>query len=474
MSEPQLQRISRRFGRYDSWKYERIFLDSSLAEKSIEHVTIDCRFRLEKSKWGVLTDARHPGGIIYLDFNFHQPGNHRLEHATITVTLDDDSDALIRHLPATRPVGPTNERGNTKMPIHIGDYGPTQIVGAAKSAYKIVEHQAAPEVGVGDFINIGNMGRRSEKNFNQEYRWTFSSQKKPAKRDSPYYKVLKWTITENKLDPHSYHSNTIHTAFAFRHGAQPFLIRVKIEGSLRNKWSNFWHKFSSVRDRRFATTLVNFNGSEKFTKVLDQIAQGLPYEMEMENVLKAPAEAKGPQKPTYSFPPPPGFGGSQELKPPHPVDSYSTNNDTQREKVSRHDLASENSILEALADAFESVSGSYKLPRGQDSLTQQHTHTRLSGSKLDVDDENIVGRNSAQRSNERLVSGEQEKNQNGTAQPAKVSPEHQEAIYELKTGFSDITKALKVPWKLLLQYTLQVLGLISIMSVVVKRMTDDN
>ncbi|KAI0098795.1 hypothetical protein GGR51DRAFT_537469 [Nemania sp. FL0031] len=469
MPQPQIFRISRKrgrkFGRYDSWKYETILSESSLAMESLEQVTIDCRFRLEKSKWGVLTEERHPGGIIYLDLTFQQPGDHRLKYATVTVTLDDDSKDLIQLLPAP---GPSDD---AKVPVRIGEYGPTQIMGEAKNVHKTVEHQAAPEIGVGGYINVGNMGRKSERDFNQEYRWTFSSQKKPAKKDSPHYQVLKWTITENKLDPHSYHSNTIHTAFAFRHGGQPFLIRVGIEGSLRNKFPNLWHKFSSLRDQRFATTLVNFNGGERFTKVLDQIAERLPAEMERENTLKVPVEVKDPQKPMQ------GPEASEETGQPLLVNDNIKDYDTIGEKIGQYVPADEYPTLKAIADTFKFVSTSYKPSRGQDGLSQSHRHTRSPKSKVGVVDEpDVIDQHSAQETSKPITEGQennQENNQNGTTHTGELLLGHQDASCKLKTDFSDITKALKIYWKLLLQYMLQVLGLMLIVSVVAKRLTYD-
>jgi hypothetical protein len=176
MLQPQLRRISRKFGRHDFQRYEDIIADASLGTKSLGQITIDCQFRFEKSQWGVLTQARHPGGIVYLDLDFHQPGNHQLKYATVTVTLDDDCGDLIRHFPVGDPLN------DAKVPIHIGDYGPTQIIGAAKTAHKVVEHQAVPEIGAGGFFTVSNIGRRSERDFDQEYRLMFLSQRGASQR----------------------------------------------------------------------------------------------------------------------------------------------------------------------------------------------------------------------------------------------------------------------------------------------------
>ncbi|KAI0450095.1 hypothetical protein F5B21DRAFT_492317 [Xylaria acuta] len=472
MLQPQLRRIPRKFGRYDFQGYEDIKADASLGMRSLGQVTVDCQFRFERSQWGVLTKAKHPGGIVYLDLDIHQPGDHRLKYATVTVTLDDDSDDLIHQFPAIGPLDDAN------VPIHIGDYGPTQILGPAKSAHKVVEHQAAPEIDAGGFFTIGNMGRRSEKDFDQEYRWTFLSQKKPAKSNSSHYKVLKWSITENRLDPQSYHSNKIHTAFSFQHGGRPFFIQVAIEGSLQRKWSNLVRKFSSLKDEKYATTLVNFNGREGFTKVLDQLAQNLPYTMEKENILKTPPEAKGPQQPTYreTLPCSPlqGPNASQETKQPLPGNSSIL---PMQEEVKQHDLTDEDSTLreEDLANALRSLSSSSELPRGQGDLTQPNGHIQLSIPKLRVVDEpNTVDRHGMQEGSESLASEEQDKNRCDSARPLKALLVREEARYKPKTDLSNIMKVLKAHWKLLLQYALQIFGLVAIIGVVVDRLTHDD
>ncbi|KAI0186871.1 hypothetical protein EV127DRAFT_437801 [Xylaria flabelliformis] len=470
MLHPQLRRIRRKFGRHDFERYEDITADASLGAKSLGQVTVDCRFRFERSQWGVLTRARHPGGIVYLDLDFHQPGDHRLKYATVIVTLDDDSDDLINQFPVI------NSLDDAKVSIHIGDYGPTQIVGAAKSAHKVVEHQAAPEIDAGGIFTIGNIGRRSEKDFDQEHRWTFLSQKKPAKNDSSRYKVLKWTITENKLDAQSYHSNTIHTAFSFQHGGRPFFIQVAIEGSLQSKWSNLGRKFSSLKDEKFATTLVNFNGRERFTKVLDQMAQGLPYTMEQENIMKVPPEAKGPQEPTYreTLPCSPlqEFNTSQERRQPLSV----TDNPLMKEEADQCDSTDGRAIKEEdLANAVRSLSSPSKLSKGKRDLRKSYKHTQLSIPKLHVIDEpDTREHHSMKEGRQSFASEEKKRNLTNPPKLLRAFFDHEEARYKLKTDLLNFTRVPKVDWKLLLQRMLQIFGLSAVVGIMVNWLTHDD
>lgn len=80
-------RLARKYGRY--FQQFDNFSMASLGHRGLGKVKVDCRFRLSKSKWGVLGETENPAGIIYMDLSFHQPKDYRLTNATVLVTLDD-------------------------------------------------------------------------------------------------------------------------------------------------------------------------------------------------------------------------------------------------------------------------------------------------------------------------------------------------------------------------------------------------
>ncbi|KAI3318047.1 hypothetical protein HD806DRAFT_512938 [Xylariaceae sp. AK1471] len=442
MSQPQLLRIGRKFGKHDFGRFENITSNGSLGTKSLGQVTVDCLFQYKKSHWGVLTEEKNPAGIIYLDLNFHQPGDRRLKTATITVTLDDDSEELLRHFSGQ------SSSDAAKIPVHIGDYGPTQIVGEAKEADKIVEHNAAPEIDAGGFVGIGNMGRKSEKSFTQEYRWTFLGQKKPAKKHSSLYKILTWSLTENELNTQSFHHPTLHTAFAFQHGRQPFFIQVAIDGTLKSKRSGFRQIFSSWKDERFATTLVNFNGGEQFSKVLDQVAEGLPDEMEKANALKQVVQAESPNEPAHP----------KAVRPLMVANDVSPNNDALKDKE--------------LDTVFFSLLYPSKVSGEEGNQMPQNTCSEPRRPKVSVDDR--LATDDRQNMRERIEPPqveEQEKNDQDSIQYSNKATDQGEAKPSTTLDLTTRLKVQGVQWNQLVRHTLQVLGLLAILKVLLSLLT---
>ncbi|KAI0127469.1 hypothetical protein BJ170DRAFT_373603 [Xylariales sp. AK1849] len=301
-AHPQL---SRRYGKYDFERFDHLLSQqASLGAASIGKVDVDCRFLFKKSKWGVLTEAQNPAGIIYLDLNFRQPKHCRLKSATVTVTLDDDDEDLVKQFsgtPAQRP----------SVPVQIGSYGPHQFNGQARHALRASKNSLMPHVDVTGIVGAGGMGRETEKTHIQESRWTFSSQLKsdPKKKNSWAYRVLQWELTENELESQAIHSNLIHTAFSFEHDGQPFFMQVEVGGKLESVVSDLKNgmkqsfrklKFpSNGKDERYATTLVNFGGRDKFRKPLDEWARSLPLAMEQENMNSVPIELPNSQAATF-------------------------------------------------------------------------------------------------------------------------------------------------------------------------------
>jgi hypothetical protein len=105
--------VSRKFGGFE---YETLghLPAASLGRKELGKVEIDCRFRLSKSKWGVIGPYENLATIVYMDLKFDQPKDCRLAKATVTVTLEaapDDELAARRYLTASNALQITEQYG---------------------------------------------------------------------------------------------------------------------------------------------------------------------------------------------------------------------------------------------------------------------------------------------------------------------------------------------------------------------------
>ncbi|KAI8626244.1 hypothetical protein F5Y19DRAFT_466616 [Xylariaceae sp. FL1651] len=311
---PELSTIdgyNRKYGRYDFKRFDHLVSQhASLGAASLGKIHVDCKFLFKKSQWGTLED-HDAAGIIYLDLAFSQPKDCRLKSATVQVTLDDDDEHLVRQFPAH----------SSRPPVQIVKYGPRHMTGEPQYERVATRNTFIPSVDVGPFGGAGGVGRESAKVVVRECRWMFESHlmtggRKRAKNNWAY-KVLQWHVTENELESQSLHSNTVHTAFSFVHGGQPFFMRVEVNGRLESRTSDLGHQIrhqmrklrfpANPQSARYATTLINFNGPHKYTTPLDGLVQGLELAMEHDN-MTAPVEVKRPQRPRF-----------YEDQPPAPV-----------------------------------------------------------------------------------------------------------------------------------------------------------
>lgn len=259
----------RKYGKYDFGKFGRLVRsDHYLGRGKIGEVEVTCKFCFEDSRWGVLN--RNPGGVVYLDLGFTEPPDCRLKGATVILTLDEEDEDLRHHFSAGNPP----ERA--VVPVHITKHGPEKLQGTPDKT---------PSVGIGGIAELGGMGRDSEKYYIKRNYWNLSSQQLPDKLARAT--ILRWDLTENKLDGQPRHANTFHAAFAFEHDGQPFFMQVEVSGSLekvashlRHKATQRFKKFKFPVEPQFATTLVNFGGKKNpYTDPLDELARNIPYNM---------------------------------------------------------------------------------------------------------------------------------------------------------------------------------------------------
>jgi hypothetical protein len=285
---------ARKYGRYDFSRFDHSSSGfASAGSKVIGKVHVDCQFLFRKSQWGVLGDEEFPAGVIYLNLNLGPPQGSTVKSATVTVTLDSD-DPCLRPYRIGRRLHPSG------APLQITNwFGPKQLVGSQTKKETTWRTKLAPEFNVAG-MGGGGLGVESEKSFASTSRWSFNGQLLRSKTGW-WYTTLKWDIEENELQKAS-RGNQIHTAFAFEHSGQPFLMKVEIEGKLE-KWRH------RVKEKlRFGpkdkaadttTTLIDFGEYRRFRQPLDELARGLPRAMEMENLEEVPIEIPEPTVPTF-------------------------------------------------------------------------------------------------------------------------------------------------------------------------------
>ncbi|KAI0968230.1 hypothetical protein F4678DRAFT_206869 [Xylaria arbuscula] len=277
--------VKRRYGPYDIQRFDDL-LQASVGATDLGKVHVDCKFLFRESRWGTLDNRK--AGIIYLDLTFSQPGDCRLSSAIIKVTLDDE-DTYLAQIAKEPP------SGNAPSPLQIRKCGPLQMLGHPRYETVTTHNQVIPKFEIASFAGAGGVGHESTKRTVRDCWWKFEGLMKASdKSKTGAYKVLQWHVTENELQTQPLHNNTVHTAFSFDHGCQPFFMHVEVSGRLKSKRSNIRQKIlskvknmkfpPSSRDSRYTTTLIYFKDPDMFTTPLDKLERELEDAMQRCNM----------------------------------------------------------------------------------------------------------------------------------------------------------------------------------------------
>lgn len=281
-------RVGRKYGKYDFGRFDRLAGSSYyLGKGSIGEMEVACNFLFTESKWGILSQAQNPGGVVYLDLVFTEPPGCRLRGATVLLSLDEEDEDLRRYFAADKPRKP-------HVPVQIIEHGPQKLHGEMREVLKATRKFFTPQVNAGGFGGFGGVGRESEQQELKSSQWRLSSHPLPNHLGRPT--TLRWDLSENELDLQPRHNNKFHTAFAFEHDGQPFFMQVEVSGHLESTTSHLRHKVKQ-RFKRFkfpsepqsATTLVNFGGRNNAYKTpLDELVKAIPLQMVLKNMKQVP------------------------------------------------------------------------------------------------------------------------------------------------------------------------------------------
>ncbi|KAL6851155.1 hypothetical protein ACO1O0_008283 [Amphichorda felina] len=281
---------TRKFGRYDFHRFDHLSPWHACAgEKKIGAVHVDCRFLLKKSRWGML--GSHPGGVIFLDFNFTQPQDCSLASATIKVTLDENDDALGEHRVRNPPIN------HQDYPVQVMNWGPTELTGEKRTIATETNTNGGLSIQAHS-MGLGGLGMDKKVTRECASRWRLSSRHvrgSPNSTSFNLYQGIEWMLEGNTLDKSSRPGNNVYTAFAFRNSGQPLLMKVEIRGKL-DKSSARWKergrkalrstglKFGP-RPRHQADICTTLIGASTFqTARLDSLANDLDEMMKRENL----------------------------------------------------------------------------------------------------------------------------------------------------------------------------------------------
>jgi len=280
-----MRKEGRGYGRCDYERFDNVTTSHVNAGRGkIGEVEVDCRFFFTKSRWGYLGSdygsTKTPGGIIYLDLDFHQPSDCRLRAASVQVTLTDQEGDRPRSGP---------RMNQTMRPVKFtSHYGPRHMRGAERPMHQRRVKHLTPHIEVMG-QGAGGLGVSSEKTLITTSRWNFSGHLGSTK-GSNWDNKLKWVLEENFLEDQSHHSNVIHTGFALEHNATRFFMTVEVTGKLVRTRDQIRQSLKFRDEEKAVTIKFEWKNGYSCPALLDNIARDLHLAMEHQNKCSVPAE----------------------------------------------------------------------------------------------------------------------------------------------------------------------------------------
>ncbi|KAK4197057.1 hypothetical protein QBC40DRAFT_108882 [Triangularia verruculosa] len=276
-----------RYGRNDYHRFDLINSSCiSAGHGRIGKVEIDCRFMFTKSQWGVLGTLENPAGILYLDLDFYQPVDTRLESATVSViltTTDGEDDHI-------KPQSP--------CPVQFTPHFGPSLKGRETLVHSRRTVNRTPNVTVLGH-GAGGLGLDKEKIMSKSNRWSFMGRICSAKGSGLLYDKLQWELKENLDEEQPTHNPVFHTAFALQHNATRFYMTVEISGRLAKfseKLKTRW-KFGGKGEK--IVTKIEWGNRYSSKLRLDKLAEDLPLKMEHENMKEIPVSIPDAMSATY-------------------------------------------------------------------------------------------------------------------------------------------------------------------------------
>ncbi|KAL2856481.1 hypothetical protein BJY01DRAFT_203439 [Aspergillus pseudoustus] len=262
---------------------------ASIASFVLGKVRIDVRLRVSKSKWGTLGPDKKHAGILFMDICIDQPSQSNYERATVQLTLEEYTDHGEKQ---KRPQ--VSSEPQTHVPEFTDYYGPKAIAGEA--------------------IHVAVRSAGGQTRVVHSPRWMFTGRRAPGNdrniESSPFYTTLRWENHQSSVGEPRSNTSVIHTGFALTHTGSPFILKTRITGKL-------WERRSTRQIRSLRKFGLQTSGEEEYNSAtlifphrtldmlrpLDEIARGLPSQMEFENRRSTPVDIPNGFPLSFSTPP---------------------------------------------------------------------------------------------------------------------------------------------------------------------------
>lgn len=277
---PQLDKAKlRKYGQYELSKLSYTDIASVGGKHIGSNVEINCRLRLDESRWGVLWNGteKRPAGIIRMDLSFKQTKGYKLAWASVKVTLDGEHEGLKIHRD-----GKIKDKDN--VVILTGSYGPHVLSGEPIPVSQDQTFEANPNVTFSG-ATVSALSFNHKRSYVSNASWDFRGFPETRPSDGTFDSV-EWHLLENHFERQPSYPTEFKTAFAFTNNGQPFLMKVEIDGrlsritqrlkkSIRGATEIFKFGSGGRKDENISTTLVRgFSGKlqhlDEFTKHLER------------------------------------------------------------------------------------------------------------------------------------------------------------------------------------------------------------